>query len=72
MNKPLTVTFVVTTASAVTAIVIAAQDNYGVCAVALVTLAADALGAGLHQRRSMFPTTSSEGGAGAWSGARRW
>ncbi|MFF0714041.1 hypothetical protein ACWEVM_22010 [Streptomyces bauhiniae] len=49
MNKPLALAFVITTASAVTAIA-AAQDNYGVCAVALVTLAAGALGAVLISR----------------------
>lgn len=50
MNKPLAITFVITTASVVTAIAAAAQDNYGVCAVALVTLAAGALGAILISR----------------------
>ncbi|MFD8298791.1 hypothetical protein ACFV13_21480 [Streptomyces bauhiniae] len=50
MNEPLAVAFVITTASVVTAIVAAAQDNYGVCAVALVPLAAGALGAVLISR----------------------
>lgn len=50
MNKPLAVTFLVTAASAVTAVVAAAQDNYGVCAVALFTLAASAFGAYLISR----------------------
>ncbi|MFG2816204.1 hypothetical protein [Streptomyces sp. NPDC048410] len=49
MNKPLAIAFVITTASVVTAIA-AAQDNYGVCAIALVTLAAGALGAVLISR----------------------
>ncbi|MGC4998500.1 hypothetical protein [Streptomyces sp. DT195] len=50
MNKPLAGAFAVTAAGAVTAIIAAAQDNYGVCAVALFTVAAGAVGAYLISR----------------------
>ncbi|MEU9319549.1 Lrp/AsnC family transcriptional regulator [Streptomyces sp. NPDC048295] len=50
MNYLLAGTVAVTTASTVTGIVAAAQENYGVCAVALFTVAADAVGAYLVSR----------------------
>ncbi|OCC11519.1 AsnC family protein [Streptomyces sp. PTY087I2] len=45
MNNPLVGAFVVTAAGAVTAIVAAAQDSFGLCAVALFTVTAGGVGA---------------------------
>ncbi|RSS46241.1 hypothetical protein [Streptomyces sp. WAC08241] len=50
MNSLLAGAFVVTAAGAVTAVVAAAQDNFGLCAFALFTVAAGAVGAYLISR----------------------
>ncbi|MFJ4868545.1 hypothetical protein [Streptomyces sp. NPDC088757] len=50
MNSLLAGAFVVTAAGAVTAVVAAAQDNFGLCAIALFTVAAGAVGAYLISR----------------------
>ncbi|MFD4337866.1 winged helix-turn-helix transcriptional regulator [Streptomyces anulatus] len=50
MNNLFPGAFVVTAAGAVTAVVAAAQDNFGLCAAALVTVAAGAVGAYLISR----------------------
>ncbi|WP_432061504.1 hypothetical protein [Streptomyces sp. S1] len=50
MNNLLAGAFVVTAAGAVTAVVAATQDNFGLCAIALFTVAAGAIGAYLISR----------------------
>ncbi|MER6099114.1 hypothetical protein ABT154_25360 [Streptomyces sp. NPDC001728] len=56
MNNLLVGAFVVTAAGAVTAVVAAAQDDYGLCAVALFTVAAGAVGAYLISRSQAAAT----------------